>query len=395
MECCGAVCVDATTDFSNCGGCGLSCEGYACDGGECSTDRCAAGWADCLDVGVCWADLGTDTENCGQCENACSPGNGCVEGECEDYPLVELAVGDSHACARRGNGAVVCWGDESLSSDTWLVDVENPVQLSAGRDFTCARLEDGRVACWGQGGTDILGAPEVPSAHVPVFPDVSNVVDISVGELHTCAVTEEGQVICWGDGSHIHLSASPPASLPPTQVEGIDTAVEVAAGQDSTLVLLQNGDVLAWGWSPSENAWVTTPTLVAQGAQRIFNGGREACLIMGDEPRPVCWGNSAKSLGVGQDGPVLDPTALLQMDTAEQIALSTFGGCAIQNGEAWCWGSGAIALLADPSAIATEPQRLELTGVIDIGVGQNYACALVEGERAPLCWSPIGPVAGF
>jgi alpha-tubulin suppressor-like RCC1 family protein len=107
----------------------------------------------------------------------------------------------------------------------------------------------------------------------PVFPDVRNVVDISVGELHTCAVTGEGQVICWGDGSHIHLSASPPASLPPTQVEGIDTAVEVAAGQDSTLVLLQNGDVLAWGWSPSENAWVTTPTVVAQGAQRIFNGG--------------------------------------------------------------------------------------------------------------------------
>lgn len=103
-----------------------------------------------------------------------------------------LTAGNAHACARRVDGALVCWGssshgqvgDGSLGSDRTTPsvvadmgptdgDVPNssrPVvkSVSAGRSNTCAVLVDTAVRCWGDNATNQLGDGIGPSSVAPV-----------------------------------------------------------------------------------------------------------------------------------------------------------------------------------------------------------------------------------
>lgn len=102
---CGGVCVDTSSDPSNCGGCGVACgEGGSCAGGMCSVGVgvgvgtcantcpapyvqdpascqcfCPAGLTDC--GGAC-VDASSEAANCGGCGVVCPSGGSCVGGSC-------------------------------------------------------------------------------------------------------------------------------------------------------------------------------------------------------------------------------------------------------------------------------------------------------------------------
>lgn len=87
---CGASCVDLMGSQNNCGMCGKSCPAdQACWQGAC---RCATGYAVC--GGTC-KDVATSTINCGTCGNVCATGASCVMGMCQ-CPAEGLAC--SGAC---------------------------------------------------------------------------------------------------------------------------------------------------------------------------------------------------------------------------------------------------------------------------------------------------------
>lgn len=82
--------IDARTNASHCGDCGLVCPGVgrpnviaACTAGACGT-RCATGFDDCDgDTATgCEAALATDEAHCGSCTVACGSGETCVAGRC-------------------------------------------------------------------------------------------------------------------------------------------------------------------------------------------------------------------------------------------------------------------------------------------------------------------------
>jgi hypothetical protein len=85
-------------------------------------------------------------------------------------PVVEVSVGDVHACARDGAGNVECWG---AAKDVW-----NPK----------ATLPDGRL--------------DVPAAYVGKW------MAVSVGPKHTCGLVDVAvsqlsvdiidNIVCWG-----------------------------------------------------------------------------------------------------------------------------------------------------------------------------------------------------
>lgn len=80
-EMCGAVCIDTSFDFSNCGTCGSSClDGERCLDGVCACDLgrtvCASG---CIDTSANFA-------HCGGCDQPCQDGEACVQGSCESAP---------------------------------------------------------------------------------------------------------------------------------------------------------------------------------------------------------------------------------------------------------------------------------------------------------------------
>lgn len=74
---CDGMCIDASSDPTNCGRCGEDCGAAGvCDNGICS---CPADTMSCPDGCV---DVMTDRNNCGFCENDCNAGEECIGGTC-------------------------------------------------------------------------------------------------------------------------------------------------------------------------------------------------------------------------------------------------------------------------------------------------------------------------
>jgi len=91
---CNSACVNAQTDFQNCGTCGTKCaDGQACTTGHC---MCSGGLTAC--TAGC-LNLMSDGMNCGACGTACMGALLCSQGKCSDT----CAMGEE-AC---GNSCVV------------------------------------------------------------------------------------------------------------------------------------------------------------------------------------------------------------------------------------------------------------------------------------------------
>jgi alpha-tubulin suppressor-like RCC1 family protein len=134
---------------------------------------------------------------------------------------VELDLGSDFGLARLANGTVRCWGDQESSAELSCLtsnavgpvdlDLGQPVlEIAAGNSHACAVLADRSLVCWGGNflsavsgssqdrllQTSILleGEPfRVPASKPDGFKRVV------AGEYQTCAVHESGRVYCWGD----------------------------------------------------------------------------------------------------------------------------------------------------------------------------------------------------
>ena len=96
LSCCDGACVDAQSDRSNCGHCGVMC-GTQNAAAECSTGlcrlTCASGFGDCNGSALdgCETKLSTSPSNCGACGNSCAAPHSqgvcinstCASGACE------------------------------------------------------------------------------------------------------------------------------------------------------------------------------------------------------------------------------------------------------------------------------------------------------------------------
>jgi hypothetical protein len=87
---CDGECVDLLTNSMHCGACGINCNAdvnpycpdqlsQSCYGGTCAYDNCDGSLCNC--GGQC-ADLSTNNEHCGACDNACTGGKYCTGGKC-------------------------------------------------------------------------------------------------------------------------------------------------------------------------------------------------------------------------------------------------------------------------------------------------------------------------
>jgi alpha-tubulin suppressor-like RCC1 family protein len=89
--------------------------------------------------------------------------------------VVDVATGGQHACARKGDGTLWCWGinNDGQLGDGTTVDKYEPVQVTAlgtgvaevtaGHSHACARKNDGTIWCWGRGGDGELGDGKIDS----------------------------------------------------------------------------------------------------------------------------------------------------------------------------------------------------------------------------------------
>lgn len=127
--------------------------------------------------------------------------------------VAEVSAGDLFACARKTDGTVWCWGtnDSGQLGDGTTADHFTPAQvtslgatvaeISANGRHACARKFDGSLWCWGSNAGGELGDNTVVDRPTPVrVTAMGNVAaEVSTGMNHgTCARKTDGTIWCWG-----------------------------------------------------------------------------------------------------------------------------------------------------------------------------------------------------
>jgi alpha-tubulin suppressor-like RCC1 family protein len=280
-------------------------------------------------------------------------------------PAVEI-VAWRQTCARRADGTVLCWGDNSFGQAD-PADTETPIAsvtldfatttalVSAGGQHTClARDEQPFVTCWGANDRgQLTGAPGLAPGPIDMAEAVA-FEQLTLGAVHGCARTVTGEVHCWGD----------------------NTNGQLAAPSDTT---------------PSSNSLV--PVSIPPAAD-IAAGRRHSCARAGEQV--YCWGRNDQGqlgdgTGVQQEAPVL--VSLPANLGIAELESGPDHTCVVTiAGAVYCWGSNADGqLMLEPDELGFDgytlvPQQIELSdGAQSLSAGEAHTCVLTDSGEV-LCW---------
>lgn len=351
-----------------------------------------------------------------------------------DLPATIRALGRGgslHVCAIDDADSVWCWGRGALgeTGTTRAMTEPNEVSLGGGAaevattgSTTCARRNDGAVLCFGLGTSGQLGDGVAEGGHQSALPlEVplpAAAISVTVGLQHACARTDEGVDLCWGGnrGGEIGdgTSGSDNGRLTPTPAmpwgggEVAQGFTAISVGDDTTCAVrdgalwctgsrrfgaLGTGDA-AGDCSLADPAAciVTTPRAVeAQGPWSSASvGDAHACATAADGTL-WCWGaNGSGQLGFTGDD-ALVPAQLGSDDDWIGVSAGGSSTCGIREpGSLWCWGSDSLGQLADgvPGGASAEPIRV---GADDdwlrVVVGAGHVCGIRAGGQL-WCWGP-------
>lgn len=328
---------------------------------------------------------------------------------------VAIAVGFRHTCALDSAGTARCWGANDFgqlgngttnpsltpSSATGVSGTIGARGIVTGLSFTCARRGTGAVACWGLDANGQLGNGD-PLANLStpgVVTGLNDAVALASGDSHVCALRSNGTVACWGDNSSGEVGGGTTNRPAPIAVAGIAGAVSVAVGRDYSCTLLQDGTVRCWGGNArgqlGNNSVLASQNPVSplflSGAIAITASpaGRHTCALLVDGT-VRCWGDNARGqLGDGSSGSFSPfPVTVAGLSNVVSVAAGLDHTCAVlANGSARCWGSNEFGKLGNSNQQdRTTPDTVSaMTDAVSITAGGNYACALRAGGIAD-CW---------
>lgn len=281
--------------------------------------------------------------------------------------VVQLSLGDRHACALIKGGTVRCWGDDTQgqlgdgtrtpSGTATMVSgiTSGATAVAAGGMHTCAVVTGGGVQCWGNDQSGQLGNGQTSGSSVvpvAVMGLTSGATAITAGEAFTCAVVSGGAVKCWGDGLHGQLGG-PMSSATPAAVAMPATVTAIAAGANHVCALTSGGSVLCWGaddygqLGSMQGQMSAKPVAVPglSGAVAIAAGGNESCALDG-AGAVHCWGEDpVGDMGAGPAQPGVVPSLT---GGVGHISVVTGHACAVTTGGApKCWGTNEAGDLGD------------------------------------------------
>lgn len=297
-----------------------------------------------------------------------------------------IAVGRDFSCALRRAGTVLCWGnneDGQLGNGRGAVPgalsltpvpvrgLKSIVQISLGEYHACARDSAGRVRCWGNSGNGQLGETAARAYSTPLLiKQLRPVRDLSSGANHVCAVETSGAAKCWGRNTEGQLGDGNSGSkVKPVAVKGVSDGVSIGSGNNYSCVVTRTGAVKCWGDNASRQlgeaagSEVKRRTPVAlSGVARISEiaGGKTHSCARMQSGRVACWGgNTSGQLGhTSSARQQARPRAVRGVGDAIDISLGAAHTCAVRKaGTVVCWGSN------DHGALG--PYRLEQTSRVD------------------------------
>jgi alpha-tubulin suppressor-like RCC1 family protein len=355
-------------------------------------------------------------------------------------PVIDLRAGTRTACALRRSGRVLCWGsnaylttgqpmagDLACDQGNCRLPLEVPglasiTQVSMGADFACARRADGAVLCWGANTFGTLGngttSPPFRAEAMPVSA-LAPALDVVAGAQSACArVMEDGgiHVYCWGSNTTAMLATTGDFVSVARRIPELDGALAIRLSVTFPIgcAILADHRVVCWGrnlvgslgHAPSTSGDTScmpgivcnpTPTEVGNGTLRakdVEPGYVAACaLTMADGI--VCWGDNefgqlGSNLATNLD-PHPDPSAATGLASVTAISMRSGHACAIVAGTPWCWGINQWGEIGDAlggttcaSNLLCDPAPVKIDGMPElaqISTGEAFTLArAVDGK---------------
>lgn len=231
------------------------------------------------------------------------------------------------SCARSCDGRLACWGrnDEGqlgngtltpVSAPTFVVDPADPqgqlrdvIDVDVGEHHACALRAGGTLRCWGRaplvGNGSPQGAPPISiSSKVPV----ADLDAVALGAANTCVHKESGSIYCWGADDAGQITAETgPIVTSPTPLPAIDFVGFGGVG-DRSVCVLEPGKVACWGAAERGQLGVddgcsascdtffhdpVTPMNLAFVRQLVVHAGHACALVNSVVNSGVyCWGDN-------------------------------------------------------------------------------------------------------
>lgn len=336
-----------------------------------------------------------------------------------------LVSGSGFTCARRGNGAVACWGSDadgklgngsaqgSSSNPTLVSGLAGTALLSAGVNHACALTANGSVRCWGGNAGGQLGVGDYQPRQSPVAAGgIANAVSIATGLLYSCALNANGAVFCWGSNAHGNLgNGTQDDSLTPVAVQSLSAIKAISVGFRHTCALRADGTVWCWGDNANANLGIgtaqslsTAPVAVpgVMDAVAVSTTAAHTCALLASGTAK-CWGaNFYGTIGNTTTATAQFPETVSGLTDAVGISAGFSHTCAVQAfGRASCWGNNqegqlAAATLSDyysPTPVirtfangtVPTPQGTVIAISASPGSARRHTCAL-RGNGQPICW---------
>lgn len=340
-----------------------------------------------------------------------------------------VAVGGSHSCGIRTNGALYCWGGNAAgqlgvgvargrcgrfgnpceAGPRAASTAERFLTVSAGLRHSCAITERRALYCWGESLTFQTGVEGVSRVDTPtpVMPALQ-FIDVGAGMSHSCAVRTNGVVYCWGEGWLGALGRGDTVtSVIPAPIASTERFVSVSSGRLRSCAIALDGAAWCWGaeWESTDGSFDFYHSRLlphrVEGLpplRHIAVGITSICAVTLDGAG-YCWeSNAFAQLGTGTLTSTATPSPIATREPLATVTTGIIQTCGTTlAGRVLCWGNNSFGQLGVPrsgefcGAAALECSRAPIAvfgGLRFVGVatgGGNHTCG-VTAETALLCW---------
>ena len=330
----------------------------------------------------------------------------------DDYDISNVQAGNHHSCALLTNGSAICWGKgtdgqlgNGLGTDSvspvFVFGNYNFKQIGTGREVTCGLLYNGTLLCWGDNIYGQLGDNSTTDRLIPtpVYGN-HNFSKFWTSREQNCGILTNGSAMCWGRNDYGQLGDNSTTDrLIPTSVYGNYAFEKVFPEYQFSCGLLYNGSVLCWGRNDYGQLGVnlsiegsSIPLFIDCPNCNFSNlfSGRHFAFGKLQNGILLAWGRN----DWGQIGSFSYKDSPLKVfDTQidlEEIIGGLYSVCGLdENGNIFCWGSGAsfgISIGTGEDDIYESKFFLIKKGVEEVCSGGSFSCLKNLDDKNYYCF---------